>query len=495
MTTPSLSVVDMPAQTIDADVLVLGVRSGEDGPSLVSDLVALAPVRSALAAIGVTGARDELTRLPVEGIAASSIALVGLGKGEPSVDDLRSAAGTAARQLLGVESIAFALPVADEDAVLAVLEGAAVGAYSYLDSKGRSKDKAKRPASSIIVASDLTVPAAIGKAEAIAEAMGLVRDLVNMPPGSLYPETFANAAIDALREVPVEVTVLAQDELEAEGFGGILGVGRGSTRGPRLVRLDYTPSGATAHLALVGKGITFDSGGLSLKPAASMVGMKYDMAGAASVLGTILATARLQLPVRLSGWLCLAENMPSGEAMRPNDVITIRGGTTVEVLNTDAEGRLVLADGLVAASETSPDAIIDIATLTGAAIVALGNRYSGVMGADALVADVCTAATKVGDRFWPMPLPEELRSGLNSDIADIANARIGNSAGGMLLAGVFLKEFVGTSDDGARTIPWAHIDIAGTANNSGSGFGFTGKGASGIGVRALLELATEFSGA
>jgi leucyl aminopeptidase len=316
-----------------------------------------------------------------------------------------------------------------------------------------------------------------------------------MPPGSLYPETFANAAIDALREVPVEVTVLAQDELEAEGFGGILGVGRGSTRGPRLVRLDYTPSGATAHLALVGKGITFDSGGLSLKPAASMVGMKYDMAGAASVLGTILAAARLQLPVRLSGWLCLAENMPSGEAMRPNDVITIRGGTTVEVLNTDAEGRLVLADGLVAASETSPDAIIDIATLTGAAIVALGNRYSGVMGSDALVADVCTAATKVGDRFWPMPLPEELRSGLNSDIADIANARIGNSAGGMLLAGVFLKEFVGTSDDGARTIPWAHIDIAGTANNSGSGFGFTGKGASGIGVRALLELATEFSGA
>jgi leucyl aminopeptidase len=495
MTTPSLSVVDMPAQTIDADVLVLGVRSGEDGPSLVSELAALAPVRSALAAIGVTGARDELTRLPVEGIAASSIALVGLGKGEPSVDDLRSAAGTAARQLLGVESIAFALPVADEDAVLAVLEGAAVGAYSYLDSKGRSKDKAKRPASSIIVASDLTVPAAIRKAEAIAEAMGLVRDLVNMPPGSLYPETFANAAIDALREVPVEVTVLAQDELEAEGFGGILGVGRGSTRGPRLVRLDYTPSGATAHLALVGKGITFDSGGLSLKPAASMVGMKYDMAGAASVLGTILAAARLQLPVRLSGWLCLAENMPSGEAMRPNDVITIRGGTTVEVLNTDAEGRLVLADGLVAASETSPDAIIDIATLTGAAIVALGNRYSGVMGSDALVADVCTAATKVGDRFWPMPLPEELRSGLNSDIADIANARIGNSAGGMLLAGVFLKEFVGTSDDGARTIPWAHIDIAGTANNSGSGFGFTGKGASGIGVRALLELATEFSGA
>jgi leucyl aminopeptidase len=495
MTTPSLSVVDMPAQTIDADVLVLGVRSGEDGPSLVSELAALDPVRSALAAIGVTGARDELTRLPVEGIAASSIALVGLGKGEPSVDDLRSAAGTAARQLLGVESIAFALPVADEDAVLAVLEGAAVGAYSYLDSKGRSKDKAKRPASSIIVASDLTVPAAIRKAEAIAEAMGLVRDLVNMPPGSLYPETFANAAIDALREVPVEVTVLAQDELEAEGFGGILGVGRGSTRGPRLVRLDYTPSGATAHLALVGKGITFDSGGLSLKPAASMVGMKYDMAGAASVLGTILAAARLQLPVRLSGWLCLAENMPSGEAMRPNDVITIRGGTTVEVLNTDAEGRLVLADGLVAASETSPDAIIDIATLTGAAIVALGNRYSGVMGSDALVADVCTAATKVGDRFWPMPLPEELRSGLNSDIADIANARIGNSAGGMLLAGVFLKEFVGTSDDGARTIPWAHIDIAGTANNSGSGFGFTGKGASGIGVRALLELATEFSGA
>lgn len=493
MTTPQLTVVATPPEEITADILVIGVRSTDEAPELLTASPALDPLRDDLESIGVTGSKGEITRLPAHGVAARSIALVGLGSGAVSPETLRSAAGAAGRQLIGVETLAFALPAADEESLLAVLEGAAIGAYSYTENKGRSRDKAKPPAAKVIVASPVGSADVVERADAVAEAMHLVRDLVNAPPATLYPETFAAHAIEALRDHPVDVSVLAEDELESGGFGGLLGVGRGSARGPRLVRLDYAPDGATKHLALVGKGITFDTGGLSLKPAASMVGMKYDMAGAASVLGTILAAARLRVPVRLTGWLCLAENMPSGTAMRPNDVVTIRGGTTVEVLNTDAEGRLVMADGLVAASEEQPDAIIDIATLTGAAIVALGNRYSAVMGSQDLVANLCAAADRVGDTFWPMPLPEELRSGLNSDIADLANVRIGNTAGGMLLAGVFLKEFVGTAGDGSGSIPWAHIDIAGTANNSGSGHGFVGKGPTGIGVRALLELAEEFS--
>ncbi|GMA27674.1 hypothetical protein GCM10025874_09270 [Arenivirga flava] len=223
-----------------------------------------------------------------------------------------------------------------------------------------------------------------------------------------------------------------------------------------------------------------------------MVGMKYDMTGAASVLASVLAVAALELPVRVTGWLCLAENMPSGTATRPGDVLTIKGGTTVEVLNTDAEGRLVLADGLVAAAEDGPDAIVDIATLTGAARVALGDRIVGTMGDRDLVARVLETAESVGEEFWAMPLPPYLRRKLDSDIADIANAKMGDPAGGMLLAGLFLQEFVGTRPDGTP-IPWAHLDIAGPANNGVGAYGFTPKGSSGVGVRTLISLAERLS--
>jgi leucyl aminopeptidase len=223
--------------------------------------------------------------------------------------------------------------------------------------------------------------------------------------------------------------------------------------------------------------------------------MKYDMTGAATVLAVTLAAARLGLPVRMTAWLCIAENMPSGTALRPNDVLRMRGGKTVEVLNTDAEGRLVMADGLVAASEEQPDAIVDVATLTGAALVALGTRYAAVMGEDDLVSRVVDAAEATGELVWPMPLPGELRATINSEVADIANANPGNTAGGMLLAGVFLQEFVGTAGEGddATRIPWAHLDIAGPAKGPSSPFGFTGKGPSAVSVRALLRLAEDFS--
>jgi leucyl aminopeptidase len=286
-----------------------------------------------------------------------------------------------------------------------------------------------------------------------------------------------------------------EKELFAGNYGGIIGVGQGSAHAPRLVKVSYAPKGAVKHLALVGKGITFDSGGISLKPPVSMVGMKYDMTGAATVLAVTLAAARLGLPLRITAWLCIAENLPSGTAIKPNDVLHMKGGKTVEVLNTDAEGRLVLADGIVAASDEHPDAIIDVATLTGAQLVALGNRYAGVMGDDALVEQVVAVAKRVGETFWPMPLPAEVRAILASDVADIANSKPGNTAAGMLAGGVFLSEFVGTNGEGddKHQIPWAHIDIAGPSDNKGGGYGYVGKGPTGVTVRALLALAGEFS--
>lgn len=494
MSVPELLVSASDPLAIEADVLVLGVSKTEDGPKLASEAIELQDLAARLESIGITGAPDELRRIPGGIGSTESIALIGLGSGEVTTDDLRYAAGSAARQLRGVASIALALPVTDAEQTAAVLEGAAVGAYAFTAYRSEEPDPSKLPARTITVVGPGGASLA-DRASIIGEAVHTVRDLVNTPASDLYPETFAERAVAAAAEAGVNVTVLAEEELRAGGFGGILGVGQGSARGPRLVVLRYEPTEATTHLALVGKGITFDTGGLSLKPAASMIGMKYDMTGAATVLAVVLAAARLGLPLRMTGWLCLAENMPSGTATRPGDVITIRGGTTVEVLNTDAEGRLVMADGLVAASEENPDAIIDVATLTGAALVALGNRTVGTMGDTELVADMVAAATRAGETFWPMPIPSELRPMLASDIADIANIKPGNTAAGMLIAAAFLRDFVGSrgEDTNKRPIPWVHLDIAGPANNGAAGWGYTGKGPTGVAVRALLELADSLS--
>jgi leucyl aminopeptidase len=319
----------------------------------------------------------------------------------------------------------------------------------------------------------------------VADAVALTRDLVNTPPSDLYPETFADRAAAAVDGLPVAVTVLDESALADGGYGGILGVGKGSVRPPRLVHLEYAPPDARGYVALVGKGITFDSGGLSIKPASGMAEMKSDMAGAAAVLATVVAAARLRLPVRVGGWLALAENMPSGTAQRPSDVLTMRGGRTVEVLNTDAEGRLVMADALVDASDSGPDLLLDVATLTGAQVVALGKRVSAVMANDDELRErVVRVAGEAGEQFWPMPLPPELRSSMDSPIADIAN--IGERFGGMLVAGLFLSEFVGKRD--GRSIPWAHLDIAGPAFNAGSPHGYTPTGGTGVPVRTLLCL-------
>ena len=499
MTVPSLSVSSpsspaaAPASGAAPAVLVVGARMGSGAVTVLAN-DELPGISAALTSVGFSGGRDELVRLPaLDG--GPSVAVIGLPD-SVDADALRYAAGSAVRQLAGVDSVSIDLPFSGDDELGAILEGAALGAYAFTTYREASAAGVKPPVASVVVYGETKdADSLIARARAVADAVTLVKDLVNTPPIDLYPQTFAEAARKAAADLPVDVTVWDEDALAEDGFGGILGVGQGSARPPRLVKVSYQPADARRHLALVGKGITFDSGGLSLKPPTGMVGMKYDMTGAATVLAVAVAAARLELPVRVTAWLCIAENMPSGSAIRPNDVLRVRGGRTVEVLNTDAEGRLVLADGLVAASEERPDAIVDVATLTGAAMVALGTRYAAVMGEDALVEEVIGAAKATGELVWPMPLAAELRATINSDVADIANANPGNTAGGMLLAGVFLQEFVGrTADaDDAPRIPWAHLDIAGPAKGPAAPYGFTGKGPTAVTVRALIRLAEDIS--
>jgi leucyl aminopeptidase len=480
----ALSAAD-PAR-LDVDALVVAVADRDGSPALLDD-GALPPALAsrlvaALSPLGVRGAVDEVVRIPAgDDVTADLMVLTGVGStahGGMGAETLRRAAGAAIRALDGAHSAALLLPAETVEEVAAVAEGALLGAYRV----ARYRTDGPHPVTEITVVTDLArdrgARAAVRRAEVLARAVHGTRDLVNASPAEIFPASFADVAVEAAKGTKVKVTVLDETALRDGGFGGLVGVGQGSTRPPRLVKVSYTPARAHTHVALVGKGITFDSGGLSIKPAKAMETMKCDMAGAAAVLHTVLAAAALEIGVRVTGWLALAENMPSGSAQRPSDVITIRGGTTVEVLNTDAEGRLVLADALVAAVEESPDVVVDVATLTGAQMIALGNRVSAVMGTEAVREEVVDAAREAGEAFWPMPLPDELEASLKSPVADIAN--MGEKHGGMLVAGVFLRRFAGS-------VPWAHLDIAGPAFNEGQPFGYTPRGGTGVSVRTLVE--------
>ncbi|WP_127793382.1 leucyl aminopeptidase [Agromyces sp. LHK192] len=485
----TLDLSTAPASESSADAVVLFAVAGDEAPQLV-DGDGYDWVPDALESLGASAVAEEITRLPARDGGPRRILVAGVG---PTADApaIRLAAGAALRQVGEAAAVGLALHGASDELVAAALEGAALGAYRFT----RYRSEAK-PGPSRIVAHATGSAEAIGldRVRIVAEAVAETKDLVNTPPDDLTPERFAEIARAATEDASLSYREWDVPALEAGGFGGILDVGRGSANGPRLVRVEYAPTDARFTLALVGKGITFDSGGLSLKPAASMVGMKTDMAGAAAVLHAIVALARLRTQVRVIGWLCLAENMPSSTALRPTDVITINGGTTVEVLNTDAEGRLVLADGLVAAGEDHPDAIIDVATLTGAQLVALGGRIAGLMGDDELVARVRASADAVDEAVWPMPLPDYLRGMLKSDVADLANAKLGTVLPGMSLAGVFLREFVPRDETTGERIPWAHLDIAGPSNNTGAAWGFTGSGGTGSTVRTLVRLGEDLSG-
>lgn len=495
-----LTAVSTDIKRISAGALVLGVAKGTDGPVLVASPFSAKVTESlqgSLAALNITGAADELVRLPATAeTKAETLAFAGLGAFEESTlteEALRRAAGSAARQLAGVPTVLFALPAATVGQAAAIAEGIALGAYQF--NNHRSTPAKKLPLGEAVIATaasaDKDLPAALKRAAILGRAVRATRDLVNVAPNVLFPESFAQAVKDNSKGLPLKVTVLDDKKLEKDGYGGLMGVGGGSERKPRMVKVEYAPAKPVKHLALVGKGITFDTGGISIKPAAGMHAMKCDMAGAATIFQAIVAIAELGLPIKVTGWLCLAENMPGGASTRPGDVITMFGGKTVEVLNTDAEGRLVMADGLVAASAEKPDALIDVATLTGAQMVALGLRTAGVMGEKTLRDAVVSAADKAGEAAWAMPMPEELRPTIDSQVADLAN--IGERMGGMMTAAVFLNEFVGESN--GTKIPWAHLDIAGPAFNEQAAYGYTHKNGTGSSVRTLVALAEDMSSA
>nr|WSZ95661.1 leucyl aminopeptidase [Streptomyces sp. NBC_00857] len=491
------------AATLRADVIVVGVAKGAKGPVVAPGAEAVekafdGKLGTVLETLGAAGGEGEVTKLPApSGLKAPVVLAVGLGaapgKGETyGSEALRRAAGVAARALPGVKKAAFALPVETSEGIAAVAEGALLGAYAFTVYQGGEK-KAKRgdrgpkqPLAEIVLLGtkprDKANKAAAERAIALTEELNRARDLVNTPPNDLTPESFAAVATAAGKDHGIKVQVLDEKALAKGGYGGILGVGKGSENPPRLVKLAYTHPDAKKTLALVGKGITYDSGGISLKPAGHNETMKCDMSGAAAVFAAVVTAARLGLRVNVTGWLALAENMPSGSATRPGDVLRMYSGKTVEVLNTDAEGRLVLADALTRASEENPDAIVDVATLTGAMMLALGNRTFGIMANDdAFRTSIHEIAEEVGEASWPMPLPADLRKGMDSPTADIAN--MGERMGGGLVAGLFLKEFVGEG------ITWAHLDIAGPAFHEGAPYGYTPKGGTGSSVRTLVKLA------
>ncbi|MGW7048715.1 leucyl aminopeptidase [Streptomyces avermitilis] len=494
------------ASGLRADAIVVGVAKspkGDKGLVVAPGAEAVdkgydGKLAAVLETLGASGAEGEVTKLPApSGFKAPVVVAVGLGAAPEDGQDkgtafdaeaLRRAAGAAARALAGAKKAAFALPVADAADAGTIGEGALLGAYSFdaYKENGRNAKNGKAPLAEVVLLGgkprDKAFKAAVERAVAVTEELNRARDLINTPPNDLNPESFAAVAQAAAKEHGIKVQVLDEKALTKGGYGGILGVGAGSAAGPRLVKLSYTSSKAKKHLAFVGKGITYDSGGISLKPAGHNETMKCDMSGAAAVFAAVVAAARLGLEVNVTGWLALAENMPSGTATRPGDVLRMYSGKTVEVLNTDAEGRLVLADALWAASEEKPDAIVDVATLTGAMMLALGNRLFGVMANDdAFRTAIVEAAEEVGEDSWPMPLPEHLRKGMDSPTADIAN--MGERMGGGLVAGLFLREFVGEG------ITWAHLDIAGPAFNEAAPFGYTPKGGTGTAVRTLVRLA------
>jgi leucyl aminopeptidase len=486
---PSVTLSTSKPTTASADVLILGIRGDDDKGDLAETLTLL----------GFTGQKGQTVRFPSGGLTKAPVVVAVALPAEPTAEDLRRAAARGVRAATNASSVAIALHPAGVDEVEAVAEGVGLGTYRY-DAYKTKKDAAdanqpvELTSATILTpfARQTTATKAVERASTVAAAVNTARDWVNTPPGDKRPADLVEAIsahVGAAGTDNLKVTVWDEKRLAKERCGGILGVGQGSDSPPRLVTLSYEPADAVAHLALVGKGITFDSGGLSIKPGASMQTMKLDMAGAAAVVAATVAIARLGLPVRVTAYACLAENMPSGRATRPGDVLHMRSGATVEVHNTDAEGRLVLADGLALAAESEPDHIIDVATLTGACVVALGSYTTGVMGNDDALADTVLAASeRAGEPMWRLPITEEMKSTVTS--SSIADLRQHNPKpyGGALFAAAFLREFVGD-------VPWAHLDIAGPSFNEGSASDYTPVGGTGTGVRTLVKLAAELAGA
>jgi leucyl aminopeptidase len=482
---PSVTLVD-PSAPISADAVVVGVLSGASGPRLapgaaVVDAALGKRLVTALRAAGATGRPDEVVKIPTLGLAPFPLVVAtGLGADARDAEQLRRGVGAALRAAGSCRHV----HVAVDGPVGALAEGALLGSYAFTSYKSGTRRGATQRIS-LATPADAAARAELRRARVVADAVNITRDLVNTPPNDLYPQTFAERASALAATQDLQVEVLEPRALARGGFGGILAVGAGSARPPRLVRISYRPARPSARVALVGKGITFDSGGLNLKTA-NLTWMKSDMGGAAAVIASTVAAAALKLPVEVTATVPMAENMPSGSAYRPSDVITMRGGRTVEVADTDAEGRLVLADAIARALEDEPDYLIDAATLTGGQLVALGTRVIGAMGQPELRDRVVAAGNAVGEAVWAMPLPEDLRSGLDSTVADLTNLPT-ERWGSMLVGGHFLADFV---PDGQA---WVHLDIAGPAWNAGGARDYTPKGGTGAAVRTILAALTDLA--
>jgi len=509
----AVAVVGIPViETDDGPVVASGVPASVvvsvGGPSMSTALDDVrarqrgfkGKVGQTLAVVGASSAQGSLGAEP------PALVFVGCGKlgtsaatRGASTDAIRQAAAALVRVGGKSGAAVLVIPPSIADAVgslrhaaQAVVEGAVLGGYRFVSHKSDSEGGAIER---FVLAGVGLDPAELDegtrRGAVVADAVCLARDLVNEPPSSLTPTAFAQVALEHAEGRPgVTVEVWDEQRISDERLGGLLGVARGSAEPPRLLKIAYEPAdpltldGHVPHVVLVGKGITFDSGGLSLKTADGMVTMKTDMSGAAAVLAAVCACGELGVRVRVTAITPTTENMPGGRATKPGDVLTVRNGRTIEVLNTDAEGRLVLADGLSLATEMQPDAIIDLATLTGACVVALGSSIAGVLGTDDdLVALVRAASERAGEGTWPLPLPEEYRVHIDSEVADMKNVGRPGQAGA-IAAALLLAEFV-------EKVPWVHLDIAGPAR-SDEDSGILTKGGTGFGVRTLLELLGEY---
>jgi len=483
-----------PVDRVQADLLAVPVGAGRAlGPGAEAVDAALdGELAAFMAEADFDGKPGQTLAVPTRGrLRAAAAMLVGLGAfDEVTEDGIRRAAAAVARKATRAPSVATTLvDLADgagierAAAAQALAEGFVLGSYQFLKYKGNG-DATRLSKVVVVGRANARVEAALDRGATVSAAVTWARDMVNEPSGAKSPAAFADAAKKLLRGKGVTVKVMTEAELKAQGLGGVVGVGQGSGNPPRLVKATYSPPGKKGSVAFVGKGVVFDSGGLSLKTSSGMETMKTDMSGAAAVLAAMSVLKDLGVKAKVTAYVPMVENMPSGTAIRPGDVLKIRNGKTVEVLNTDAEGRLILADALALAAEDKPDAVVDVATLTGACMVALGDKIAGLMGnGDAWNEQVQAAADAVGEPVWPLPMPTEYRKLLDSEVADLRNISTG-SYGGALTAALFLAEFV----DG---VPWVHLDIAGPARAGGDD-GYLVKGGTGFAVRTLVELVDRF---
>ncbi|MGH2740205.1 MAG: leucyl aminopeptidase [Actinomycetota bacterium] len=484
---PKVDYRSVPATKQAADLLLVPIFEGAElGPGAKEVGAAYGrKVQTLLRDNGVTGKSGETFLLPAVGeLKAKSVLFVGLGKkSEVDPDTVRRSAGKVAARAARYATVASTLPQAVgrswEPAIQAFVEGMLLGSYRFDRYKAKDEDPPKLRAITVIGSpswDERKAKGAVSRGEVLAEATAWARDLVNTPAIDATPDFLAREARKMAKETGLTCKVWSKADLEKGRFGGILGVGQGSANPPRLIELSYGGRSGPP-IALTGKGITFDSGGLSIKDAKGMESMKSDMAGAAAVLGAMRAIARLKPKVNVIAAIPSAENMPGGSAIRPGDVLRHRGGKTSEVLNTDAEGRLVLADALAYLSEKKPKVIVDAATLTGAALVALGEDLWGLFGTDReVIADLLEAGEEAGEPGWELPLRAQYRQHIESAVADVKN--VGNRWGGAITAALFLKEFVGDT-------PWAHLDIAGPAFADTPG-DYWPKGGTGVPVRTLV---------